>query len=479
MTKKKQKVRKGLYFSFCVTGMLFVFYATVGFFAGWNIVFSDLESKGRVAGTMVSAVVKVFDFPDPPVLSASAGCDAQNRSYVSLSWPVEDDATSYDVYRNEEELEVGLLDNFYTDENVNGQGQHSYYVVAVGPMGTASSESVSIAVEDCSDVFTPQISVMTFENRNVSSYGSIPKTKDRRSTFSGTTNIPFANITIQIHSGPIVYGSTQANGNGFWQWTPPVSLSRDTHTAHITATDPEDPSISATTNFVFQIEKKGDDDSEDDDSDDEEEKEEISTVLVPGGTSSVPSQEGEGKKEELVREKPFDFQFELEGESLTRGVFISEEAYRGESLEVEILFNEEARKFEEMEIVYVFSNETGLVSELREKINIGQDLSHRKKLALSHRWKVGKYKLQVSAIFGDVTVSHEGYFFLKDRPIIVTPGGMILTWADVLRNLSRVIIFSLFVLLVFFALICREHFLAKRAFFQITEKFLKRKGYIN
>ncbi|MDQ1283979.1 MAG: hypothetical protein QG620_327 [Patescibacteria group bacterium] len=465
-----------------LTGFFMAAYLLSGYFLGWGALLSDINQKGRVAGVTVSAVVKVFGPPDPPVLAASAGCDGQNQPYVYLSWNEEDDATSYDIHRGGAELMSGLLDNYYTDESAGNGVNYSYTVTAVGPMGNAVSDPVSVASMNCSQNAIPEISITTFRGKNVASYHGIPSTTDRTPSFSGSTSIANAVINIEIHSGPIIYAETGANSNGFWQWTPGVNLSRVTHTIYVTAVDPQDPSVTASTSLVFKI-KEEEEESEDDEEEDEETSETSSVVesvpLVPIQEREDKDLEVETEIEKESAEKPFDFDVELQGETYIRGVEISEEAYRGENLDAKILFNKEAEKYGQAEIIYVISGSDGLSEEFRDRIDFAGGLSWGKKIPLSYKLKTGKYKLQVNVTVGETTVSHEGYFILKDRSVIKIGAGTLITMTDIMSNLGWLVFLAILILLILLMLTAWEHHLTKQALFHITERFLKRKRYIN
>jgi hypothetical protein len=95
----------------------------------------------------------------------------------------------------------------------------------------------------------PQVSVDLNDNSGTSSariYSS------QEPTFSGKTDIKNAIIFIEVHS-VIIRGTTYADSDGKWAWTPSDPLEVGNHTLMITAQDPLAPEITAKVSYNFVI----------------------------------------------------------------------------------------------------------------------------------------------------------------------------------------------------------------------------------
>lgn len=480
--QKKSRLKKVLKYHFFTTGFFLFFYLVIGIFGGKQLLFSDIQNKGRVAGAMISAVVRSYGPPQIPVVSVSSGCTIKRAPFIQLDWPVDQDATSFDIYRNGAELMLGLNDNFYIDSNITSEIIYDYYVIANGPKGMETSETVSTSVSACPTITNPNVAVTIFEGNTLDYSSGIPKTTNKKPVFSGTTNIPNAILEIQVQSAQIIYATKFANENGFWQWIPPVELSEGTEILYVKAIDPIDDSITANASFQFIIEKKK---QESDDDNNKHNQKAISPkqpIAVPGSSlvTVYPDEiNSDQQPPQNFPKKPIDFEVNLESKAFIKGVSIGEDAYRGESLGVEISFTDVIEEGEPAILSYLLiDSDQKIVAQYSDSVFPKKNDIISKNIPLSYKLNLGKYKLQVNATIGNAVVSHENYFILKDRPIIKIGAGTIITYAEVVSHMGWVSIFCILLLVLIAMLTSWEHHLYKKSLFHITEKFLKQKGFI-
>lgn len=82
--------------------------------------------------------------------------------------------------------------------------------------------------------------------------GGLPSTTDTTPRFAGFANIRQANLTFNIDNG-LVTGSSRANTQGYWSWSPSQTLSPETHSLSITAQHPDNNSINASCSLSFRV----------------------------------------------------------------------------------------------------------------------------------------------------------------------------------------------------------------------------------
>lgn len=441
-------------------------YFSIGYAAGWDVLLSDIAHKGRVAGASVAAVVRVFGPPSQPVVTATGTCSGGNPK-ISLSWASDENATEYDVYRDGSVIATGITDVLFPDMSVETGISYAYTVEARGPQGTFLSDPTTAIAPDCPLVVDPFVSVDVFHGKIVSS-GNVPKTTERKPTFQGSTNIPSAKIDLELHSQQIIYATIDADENGHWQWRPTEELSYGTHALSVTASTPDDDSIIATVSFAFKISKK----EKDDDAD--------STIRRP--IAAEGSEAGTVKQPVNVLETPMTenpsagFEIGLDGGSYVSGLNIDNEAYRGEDTEVSVVFSRGIPIGQTVHMSFVlFSPDRRISAEYREDVILEDGRTVMRRISLPGSLELGEYRIQVGATIGDTTISREATFLLKDRPIFVV-GGLSATY----RNMASGIGWFLIAGLIFFiVLLNREYRLAEKAVFQVTERFLKERRFIN
>ncbi|MGW8184551.1 MAG: hypothetical protein ACWGHO_00385 [Candidatus Moraniibacteriota bacterium] len=429
--------------------------------------FTDLYSKRQVASAVVSATIRIFGPPGKVAVSGNAFCDSNNESAIRLSWPLVTDATSYNIQRRGEELANELLDNFFVDTNVSARNSYLYKVIAKGPAGTSVSETTVVSAKKCALSEKSSINVSIFEGKNISQIKGTPNTKNKKPVFQGQTDIPFAVIETEVHSNNIVYGTTRANINGYWRWSLPVGISKGLHELYIKAVDPNDSDDGTSSYFVFKIVE-----------------EDVDKVKIDKITDIISSEENIIKdvqlKPEVQVEKPFDLNISVEDDANIEKVDIADEVYRGRDMKTTIGFGGALEKNSAIDVTYTLvDSDENVVMQYSKSTIVGENLTVEESIYPSLDLKLGKYKLVVSATVDGITISKESFVILRDLPLVKIGENSYLTYDDLVSNLSWLVIGSMSCLSFFSVASIREIYLYKRAKFHITEKVLKRKGFIN
>ncbi|HLM83759.1 MAG TPA: hypothetical protein VK254_00915 [Candidatus Bathyarchaeia archaeon] len=386
------------------------------------------ENKARAANGLIRTTVRAYGPPEKPVVTAATGCTIQRTPSVRIEWPTDENATGFDVYRDNIEIMTGLTDNFYTDISIAKDGSYFYYVVAKGPEGVEISDSVAVIASPCPAIANPIVQVTAIEGSNTEDIGGMPQITEKNPIFSGTTNIPYAIVKLEIHSEQVIYAETTANEVGFWQWSSPVDLTEEIHTLYVTAIDPEYPTNITTTSFVFEIvnksegageKKDGDDSSDDSDKKKTEEKKQAS--FAQGTIVSTSPENGSDKdvkeEDQADKQKEINFHISLVDEDYIEGISVNNIAYRGENMEVQVTFTDKVRENEKVLLSYLLiSPDRETVEEYSDTVFPAKKATIIKSIPLWHKLNLGKYKFQVIASQNGIIVSRENYFILRDRP---------------------------------------------------------------
>lgn len=430
---------------------------------------SDLDNKKRVAGTAVSAMLRIFGPPEKPNVSGNASCGNEGFSIVNLRWNNVVDATTYDVYRNGEEIVSGLIDNFIVEENLASETLYKYYVVARGPAGSTTSDTKEFLTKKCRAPRTPFAGISTFEGIGLSQRNGPLITTNKKPLFQGQTSMPLAAVELEVHSNMVIYGTTQTNAEGYWQWSPLVNISRGPHRLSAKVIDLEDPTLVANTFLEFEIIEEAE----------IKIKEDEKNVEVIAGGSSQKNEPIE-VPQERKNQKPFELDISIENKTVISGVKIAEEVYREEDLKATIEFNGMAKAGLPVDVSYaLIDSDEKIVGQYYHQAFLNRGSRVEEIIPLPLDLKLGKYKLRVSATIGSATVDNESTFTLKEKPLLKIGAANFVTYPDLVNNLGWFFIASA-VLLSFFSLLTLwEHHLYKQARFHVTEKVLKRRGFIN
>lgn len=434
---------------------LISFYLAVGFAAGPQFLKNDLKDKyGKVLGA-VNVSVLVRGMPQKPVVAAAPGCD-ESYPYIDLDWADDLGVDTFDVWRDGALLVTGLTVSSYRDNNVSTAATYSYSVAAHGPAGDNQSDTVMAQAAEC---YTPPpppppvaIDQVTISGIDVTNFQCCPQINKTRPVFSGTTNIARARVAVGIQSGRHGIVSTfSANQNGYWSWKSRSKLKRGMKTFYLTISDPNDASRVASASFQFRIAKR------------KMSKKTLTkcmggTVLDDITAEIHPFFVGRLSKLAVENRNRTVYAGERLGFSLSR--FRENDAQLSNaSYKLEILDHQgnpvygESRKLSEQER--------------------GEDLKINEKVA------PGKYKLIAKYFMGEVDISAEDDFEVKEKPLLVLGSAYEITSRQILSHLGWAALFSLGLLGIFLLLLLFEYHLSKRALFQVTESSLKGEGMID
>lgn len=435
-----------------LTLLFFVGYAALGISAGFEFLKKDLREKyGRVAGSMTVSVL-VRGMPEKPVLSAVSGCSGGNP-IVDLSWQEDLGVDTYDIYRGGLLLVSGITVTNWSDSNVTAGTIYQYYVIANGPVGTEQSDPVLVEISACETPPPPpppaSITIVTLDKLNVLYWRCLPQTKKTKPTFTGTTNLANALISVEIVSAGKkrkVISSFHSNANGYWSWKSQGRLKKGSKTVYFTVFDPDDTSNSASTSMKFKVSKS------------KLKRKKIKKCTSPTLINSVYIT----KKLSL---SPLAFP-DLVLESGEQPV------YAGKEKEYSLKSPATAR--EAGFSLGILDQKGNLVYE--ENVmpqNDGQ------KVKISKNIPPGNYKLSVGYLTDDAQIAAEDDFTVRETPLIVLAPGVELTAQQIASRIGWAAFGSLLILLIILALLLFEYHLAGRAIFGITGYDLKKRDYVD
>lgn len=111
--------------------------------------------------------------PSAPVLSAPTTICQGGQSAVNLSWTDSTNTTKYQIYRGgtlvTEINDTNAPSYAYQDKSVQNSTSYSYTITAVGPGGTATSNSGPITTLNCTVPTTPTLSISPLCQSSISS----------------------------------------------------------------------------------------------------------------------------------------------------------------------------------------------------------------------------------------------------------------------------------------------------------------------
>jgi hypothetical protein len=462
MKKRKQpkkRLKKIAKFHAAFSVGLFILYIALSLIYSPEFFLSDVRHKFRaLADDTITIVATVLGPPVKPVVSGEALCENGTLS-VALDWPDDKNSESFDIDRNSLPLVTGLISTQYSDEAVASSTAYNYIIIARGQMGPGSAASDPITITtpaDCGNPLpVPNVYVTAFAGKSVASYNGIPATTERRPIFSGTTNIPNANMYLLIPGDTVISANISANINGYWSWRPPISIPYGTHNLFISVSDPLNPARTDSTTFAFRIREEK-----------EKEKSEAAPIaqpnILPPATSEHPIP-GEAAK------IPLDFSLTIDPESV----------FQGKKIATAILIGRLDSQYEGAEAIVRYSifDEKG---ERKENI-LADALLHsggkiNRDIAIPTYFKSGRYRIQAEIILDRYNVSREKNFSVMPLPILKLGGGIISTYPEILSRLGTASLWLLICLIIWLILFSREYWLYLHALRHITERNLARMG---
>lgn len=452
-----------------VSVWMFVSYLILSVAYSPEFLVSDIRHKFQaLADDTIVITGRVLGPPQKPDVSASSDCRSGTLS-VSLDWSDDDASQSYDILRDGTPLVTGIAASSYTDSAVSTGETYVYEVVARGVMdpGYASSDPVSVTMpEECVVVFVPEVNIVTFQGKAISDYVGIPKTDSRKPTFTGTTNIPLAQVDVLINDSIVVSARVTANGNGYWSFRVPTNLSYGTHTVFVTASDPSDPSITSSRSLMFKITKKSDDGQDGGGSD--------QGSPPPSAGSAVPSSRPvSGSSEPVLTESgtvPIDFTLRTE----------TTETYQGRELPFVLSVVRLDPAFEGVTALarYSLLDRTGntLVSSTGNvTLRLGESIRDRIYVPLYASG--GEYRLHVELVFAKSMAIREVPVRVLPLPLLSFGNGIILTYPDLLSRIGTISLLLLLLLLLWLSLFIREYLMYSESLRHITERNLIGAGF--
>jgi hypothetical protein len=466
--KKKRILKKIVKYQAFLAGVFLAMYLAIGFWLGPGAIKQDVQ--GKVAGASTVLSIHIAGPPVKPVVTATPGCDSESP-YVQLSWDETNDTDNYDIDRDSASLITGITSTSYNDTSVATETTYTYQVTANGPLGNTTSDEVSATTGDC---YVPPVpaacSIVTMGDTDLTGYSGIPETTDRTPTFTGTTNIPFANMRFEIFSGPLLIGTSTANLNGYWSFTVPQKLDHGLHTIYVTATDPADSTRYSTTSQNFRVSE-------------EEEKSSTSTKKKKKSTSAtVPSTQVTTQVTTQTTPSAIIPGEEVAPLNLKIEVINKDKVvYAGSDLNtnltvVDIQNSDPKRSLVKYKIIDSRGNSV-FEKEAEHELAPGKVIP--KSISLPVYLKSGSYIVRAETQFNDYFVSAEEDFIFKEKPILNLGGGMIVTYPSIISTMSTIAILLILILALFLVMLAREYWLAGRASILIDEDELVKDGFIS
>lgn len=454
-----------------VSGGLMALYVGLSLIYSPDFLVSDIRDKFRaLADDTITITATVLAPPEKPIVTATPFCNATTGILsVTLDWADDDGTVSWDINRNGLPLVTGLIASTYSDATVVVGTNYSYEVIAHGPMGPGFAISDPVVVTtpaECSIVFVPTLSITTFDGKAIGSFGGDPKSTDRQPEFSGTTNIPNADITLLINGSTVISALTSANVNGYWSWEPPIDLPRGTQTIFVTATDPADSSVTVSASFTFRIVKKDSDDRKKD-------KDDGALVsTAPAGTTSEPPR--------IFPEVPGAAEPSAEDPFLVTFMLGSSQVYQGRKLPFSVAFSDVVERLRGASAIarYTVVDPDGHERfSFFENIVIDEGRIISSEADIPPYFKGGQYRIMVEILVDRYDVSRERAFAVAPLPILSPGGGFIIMYAEFLSRIGVIAFILLLLLLLWLFVFSREYMLYLRSFRHITERHLARAGF--
>lgn len=431
---------------FVVLGVYFVFA-----FLDPGLLSYDMRQKFRaLALDTITVTARVLDPPVVPVVTGVALCDESNGTlHIDLDWNDDVNTVSYTIGRDATPLVAGLSNSAYTDALLMVATTYEYIVTAYGPMGPgfATSLPVSVTTPAICEITAPApaVTIVSFAGRNVDSYNGTPRVHDRRPIFSGTTSM--ANATLVVTLGKNFIAEFSANSNGYWEWKPPYGVPSGTQTFTVTATDPSDSTRQARASLRFDILLR-----------DEE-----------GKTSKIDTSSPSRPETSVPTSIPLSFSLSA-----------NQTVLQGENLKTKIVIEELKEKYTHITVPIRYSvidQSGGAIFTETRSAYIEQGVTIVEAFAVPLYIFPGEYFVQAEVLLDALSVSRRISFSVQELPLLMLSSGATLSYADIVRQLGWVVLFSLVLFFLWLALFIREFGLYLQGDGEVTEYDLKKAGY--
>lgn len=403
--------------------------------------------------TMLSVFATVLDPPVKPIVTGEAVCSNGALS-INLDWPSDINSESYDITRDGAPLISDLIASQHTDAvGLVVNTSYTYIVTAYGPMGPGSAESDPVILttpEGCGETLpAAMVQITSFDGKSIASFTGIPTSTDRRSIFSGTSNIPNATIRIVIGSPSNFMAELTANANGYFAWQPPANLSFGTQTFTVTAIDPNDSLRQASDSLQFKIKEKVEDTAV--------------TTPPPAETPVIQPEES----------TLLDFSLSVKNRD--------KKIFQGETLNVSLLIKDIALQYQNTNIPVRFSivdSNGNIILSLTTEELLRKGMEIQKLPDTPAYIAPGKYFLQAEVLLGKTNVSRLDEFTVVEAPLFDLSGNVSITYAGIVRNLGWITLTLLILLLLWLLMFIREYGMYLQAIRHITEEHLRKAGFI-
>ncbi|HBB36516.1 MAG: seg [Candidatus Moranbacteria bacterium GW2011_GWC1_45_18] len=468
--KKKKLLRKIAKYQALLTVLALVIYLATGFWLGPGALRQDIE--GKVAGASTILSLHIAGPPAKPIVASSSNCN-ESDPYILLDWDETNDTDDYDIYRDGILLISGVTNTYYRDENVAMSASHDYYIIANGPLGTEQSDTVNeTAPNECYVPPPPTpptpptpppppppedvvCRITTLDKIDLANFRCLPKTKKKKPFFAGTTNVSGARIQAEISSRSgkrKVISSFTANENGYWSWGVRGQLKKTTQIISVRSTDPNDSSRFATCSLLFKIGKAY-----------SRKKMKKCTGAATLQALSVPPN------------YKFSLPLALRIKKSQRPIFA------GDTIEFE---TDTENYFSEGGLgqgaaFQLIDSKNNTVYGVEKNIILEKDGTINESLKIPLYVASGQYKIIAQFSEGEEIVTAEEDLAVREKPAIALNSTWELTYAELLSHLGWAAIFLIMILLAFFSLLALEYHLSQYAVLQVTEKNLKKEGYID
>ncbi|MEK7494277.1 MAG: hypothetical protein AAB615_00205 [Patescibacteria group bacterium] len=424
-----------------------------------------LREKFHVfADDTITLTATVLAPPVQPVVTATAVCDTSTGQLrVELDWANDVNSSSFDIDRDSLPLVTGLTASAYNDTGVLVGTSYSYEVTANGPMGPgfAISDPVSVTTPSVCDVVIPDgsVTITTFNRKSLDSYSGTPSTTNRRPFFAGTSNIANADIEISVGPDSILFATLSANANGYFEWRPTNNLPFATQTFSVTATDPTDSARTATDQLEFRI-REASEVTEDTD--------------LGSSENDTPVSTGSGREDKGAPQPPATFQLTIGNKD--------GQVYQGQELYALLYIESIEEKYQSVGIplrLSIIDLDGNVVTSITREEFLKRGGEVRSTLSIPPYIRSGEYLFQAEAIFEKTIVSVSERITILELPIFQLGGGTVITYNDIIRNLSWIVLLLVLFFLFTFLLLVREFGLFLQGKGTVAEGALKKAGYFD
>lgn len=434
---------------FWLLGFSLFGYLALVFMLGPGFLAFDVSQKiHALADELIVVTAVVLGPPATPVVTATPSC-VSGVPRITLDWADDAASSSWDIDRDSLPLTTGLTSSAYIDTAVTGTVSYDYIVTAHGPMapGVATSSTVSATAIDCSTLLPdPTLTLTALGKKDITPPRTTPvKIDGNRPLIVGNTNITSAVVSITV-TRPDMYIEVTANSNGYFSWRLPRELREGVHTLTVTATDPNDSSRTISETLEFYVNES---DREDEPA---KKKTDISLTLAPS-------------------QPPFDFEVAI----LSTGATLRQ----GDSLAFRVTPRRGLFPTDSVFQLHFFdSNGQDRYTAPSYSVTAGSRPGFDWRVEVPVYLSEGTYTLEITGVFGEVTVSHTATFVLEPLPFLYLGGSGIITYSEAANFLGWILFGLLTLLILFFFVLAREYWLYLHGFRHITERELRRFGLI-